>query len=151
MFHAPRTYNLEAVVGLLWTQPFLLLSIAAVTAPFWNKRRDPLLIWLTFSLLSTGILSFGGPLIVNGATMRYLLDIVPSLAILSAVGYWLVLEALADRPRVLHETRSMARIVVAAQCLLGFLLAFTGYYRHFQAFNPPLYHFLVSHFPVIPP
>jgi hypothetical protein len=151
MFHLSRAYNAEPIVGILWSQPFLLFGIAAVAAPILKKAHDPLLSWLTLCLLAVGILGFCGPISVNGATMRYLIDLVPSLTILAALGYWHVLEALAAQPRGLREVRSATRLVVTAQCILGFLLSFTGYYNHFTAYNAPLMHFLRGHLPWIPP
>jgi hypothetical protein len=150
-FHLPKTYNFEQTVGLLWSQPFLLLAIAGVAGPMWKKGQEPLKKWLALSALGAGLLGICGPLTVSGATMRYLLDCVPSLTVLAALGYWQMLEAAEARPRLGREIRAAARLAVAWQSMLGVLLGFTGYYGHFMNFNARLMHWLVSRLKLNPP
>jgi hypothetical protein len=109
----------EAVVGLVWIQPFL---IAGVLASFW-RRLPPgrSLAWLRAALLAGGIGGAAAPLMIGVTTLRYTLDFVPCLSIVAAMGYFHLLGQLAHRPVLAAEVRSAARILVGLQFIMAVL------------------------------
>jgi len=128
----------EPLAGLLWTQIFLIFAFFTFAAlrktP--NAQRQPqarsLLSWLTFTLLCGGLLGILPSLAMDGVAMRYLLDGLPCLSILAAVGYLRLLDKLHDHPRAARELQSAVRAVVAIQCVLGILLAVSRNPANFQ-------------------
>jgi hypothetical protein len=136
-FDLQRQFNFEAVVGLAWSQPFLIFAAAAVMMPIWKK--PPLQKWLMSSLFAGAFLGFTPPLTLGGVTMRYLVDFVPCCTVLAAVGYFQVAAKLSGRPRWRREVRSAARLVVFGQTVMGLLLGVTGYYAHFANYSGELY------------
>jgi hypothetical protein len=154
-----RRYRVEEVVGLAWSQPFLIFapltlvtmrsSRAAAPEPADDPERA-LRIWLISSLLIAAALAFA-PIMVFGAvtTMRYLMDAVPCATVLAAFGYWQATERLARRPRLLREMRTAVRLIVAAQCVAGILFAFYGMNGQFINNNYPLFNALHKFFPRI--
>lgn len=144
----PRPNHNEAIVGLIWSQPFLIFSLFAAR----GKRAsssDTKGAWLFWMLTCAVILAALPVLMVIGATMRYLMDITPCLTVLAAWGYWGLLERLAPGSRGRRELVAAARLAVAWQCVIGLLLAWTGYYGHFQNFNPALHAALRNFLPAI--
>jgi hypothetical protein len=137
----------EPLAGLLWTQFFLILAVLAFTASpnALDARRRPqdrfLLSWLTLTLLCGGFLGFLPSLAMDGVAMRYLLDGLPCLSILAAVGYLRFLESLHDRPRAAREIQAAARALVGIQCVLGILLAVSR--------SPAGFHHVARWFPVL--
>jgi hypothetical protein len=118
----------DPVVGLAWTQPFLAL---AVLAPLALRRARPgqsspdhsPASWLAASLSAAAIFALASPLAMNFTAMRYLLDAVPSLSLLAAVGYMAILDRFKSRQRLSRELTAAAWTIVAAQCVIGLLLA----------------------------
>jgi hypothetical protein len=141
----PAGYNFEPLVGLFWCQSLLLLAPVAVAA-FWRRKYAqvsraipdrPLLLWLTLSLALAAMLGFAPALTIAGATMRYLLDMVPCCTVLAALGYWWTLSRLSARRSQIFRAAAIA--VLAAECVMGLLLGMQGYYSNFDTFNPDLY------------
>ena len=117
--------------------PIILLSLLPVISLFRNTdrslMRQPILL-----LLLAGGLGFSPALFMIGTTERYLMDLWPSAAILSAVGVW--------QAAALARTRALRWVLgalIAWGMVLALLLGFTGYYEHFRNWNPPLHRMLV--------
>jgi hypothetical protein len=137
MFHLTPAFNFENVVGLAWSQPFLIFAAVAVILPIWKK--PPLHQWLILSLCAGAFLGFAPPLTLAGVTMRYLVDIVPCCTVLAAVGYFEAAAKLSGHGRWWREIRSVASLLVLGQCVMGLLLGVTGYYAHFANYSGPVY------------
>lgn len=141
----------ETVVGLVWSQPFLLFALPGLIF-LWRKRDDPnhaLQNWLALMLLSGALLGIAPALTIHGSTMRYLLDAVPCAVILGALGFWMTVEYLSLRKLVLREVMAVTRLFTLIAVMMGVLLSFYGYYSHFPMFNPGLYNALRSRLPVL--
>lgn len=136
----PSSGNLifEPLVGLAWSQPFLVFAAFSFLTPRKLSPQTPRA-WLILSLTAALALGMAPILAMNGSTMRYLMDFVPSLAILAALGYWHVLGQLDQRPRYARALELTCATLVIAQTVMAILLALTGYYAHFGNFNRPLY------------
>lgn len=120
----------EAIVGLLICAPLFLLAgipLVRVVRGHWRDGPIP-------HLLVAGVLAFAPILAAVGSTQRYLMDLWPCAAILSAIGLWTLLET---------RRHIFVRIAIAA-CLvwtisLGLLLSVSGPYDHLKTWNPTLY------------
>ena len=151
-FNLPASFGFESVVGIVWSQPLLLLAPLAAAAPWWKRLRPVAArlshrsraIWLTLSLTAAVVLGFFPALTIEGSTMRYLLDMIPACTVLAALGMWWIM-ALAGPARAKWIAAALA-IFAALQCVMGLLLGLSGYYQHFATFNPKLYHTMASWF-----
>jgi hypothetical protein len=147
-FPLPADYEvLEPVVGWALTIPLTwLIPFAFVLAPrpagFVGRRvRAYYFCLLAFSVLAsaTGAIA----LFIYGATMRYLNDVTSGLVLLALLG------ALALRyhrfglaaPRAVS---GLAGALGLATMIMGLLLGYQGYNRHFHAYNPKLDRKLVT-------
>jgi hypothetical protein len=134
----------DPIVGLAWTQPFLILGFLAIP---WRRSQNPgvpderPLKWLRAALLAGAALGFAPPLSMNFTSTRYLLDGLPCLSILAAIGFISLLRRFDHRPRLVAEIRAVVRTMVVLQCIVGVLLAI--------ARNPPLARSLLVHWPVL--
>ena len=81
--------------------------------------------------------------------MRYLIDTVPCLAVLSAFGYWATIDWLASRPKLAREAAAAACVFTIWAVPMGLLMGFYGYYAHFPMFNPELYNAIRDWMPTI--
>ncbi len=135
----------DPIAGLLWTQPFLVFAFFArsrtkssESAP--DFRRRHLLSWTVRSLFFAGVLGFLPSLMMQGVTMRYLVDGIPCFSLLAAIGYWQTLESFSARPRWASEVRMFVRVIVPLQCALGILLGVSR--------NLALFHTVSRWFPI---
>jgi hypothetical protein len=118
LFHLSQNYRVEPLVGIVWTQPLLVLALASLP---W-KPADPAADWLRWSLWTAALLGFAPVLLIRGATMRYLIDVIPSLTILAALGYWQLLDRFENRPGFARELQAVVRLIVVVECVMGLLI-----------------------------
>ena len=133
-FHLPASFGYEWMVGLVWSQPFVLVfaSLAAlalirkILAECKNAPNvpDSPLTWLTLTLFLAAILGFVPCLTVEGSTMRYLLDAIPCATILAALGFWSVLDRATPRRRWWIQYAACALVLL--QTSLAVVLSYTG-------------------------
>jgi len=153
---APEDYYTEQVTGLLYSVPAVLFSAVAVfnfKRGIWpqplespdvgqdTNGRSPgfLLSWLTLTLAGGALLLFL-PIVVHvSATMRHLADVVPTLGILSTIGFWLGYRSFSGRPGSRYGYLLFAWLVTLATAAMGLLLAVTGYAARFEKLNPVLF------------
>ena len=147
-FGIPHRFAYEPVVGLAWSQPFLIFALLAIFVRR-AATETALSTWLTLALVGGAVFGFAPAVSMDICTMRYLLDAVPCLTILAAIGYWRVLSRFSHDSRGPREIWSAARLAVGWQSFLGILLAVSGYYGQFSTFNPALLHALHSFFPKV--
>ena len=147
----PWQVRAETVTGIVWSQPFFIFIFPAL-AVLWSGSNDPnqkLKRWLALSLLVGGVLGFGPALTIHDSTMRYLIDAVPCLAVLSAFGYWALIDWLASKPKLAREAGAAACVFTIWAVPMGLLMGFYGYYAHFPMFNPELYNAIRDWMPTI--
>ena len=144
-----NNYTSADLVGLVWSQPFLLFALrnfkrksAAAEA-----KPDELKQWLTLSLGAAIPLALAPTLTIFMSTMRYLLDIVPCCTILAALGYWQVLDDLENKPRLARGVRRLVMVVVFVQCAIGLLLSVESAQHNFSGHNPELFLWIRSALP----
>jgi len=151
----PDGFRIEALVGLPWSQPFLICTIF-VGSRLWRRNKtaeaavDPpiedrhLLPWLIAGFAAAGLIGFAPALVFENVTMRYLLDGVPCFTILAAIGFWSLLGRLSTPPR--RTVLAIAGVAVSAQSILAILLALTGYNGNFAYYNPALFQSMKAFF-----
>jgi hypothetical protein len=139
--HMPHYYAFEPLVGLVWSQPFLLLAAWALKRPRPIVRQEPHSPehWITLSLGAAVVLGGFPALVIATSTMRYLLDAVPCCTILAVLGYWRILEHWDQRPILARGVRWIIAGLVLVQSVLGLLLAVSGYSDNFIVHNPELF------------
>jgi hypothetical protein len=118
MFHLGIKYRVEPVVGICWTQPLLILSLASLA---W-RPPDASGRWLRRVLWAAVIFGFLPPLMMDGGTMRYLMDMVPCCTILAAIGFWRLMELAENSPRVREYVELAVGLMVMVQSAVGLLL-----------------------------
>jgi hypothetical protein len=120
--HFRHRFNVEPLIGIAWSQPFLVFALAAFLPA---RNGDSRLEWLRICLTLAVVLGAAPALMIGYTTMRYLMDAIPCFTILAAIGYWQLAKRLENHPEIVREIRSAARLVVLAQCALGLLLTFS--------------------------
>lgn len=146
---------LEPAVGILVSNPVLLLALAAAaigSAGIWKSLpgaeghstikapADLPARRLAVFLAGTVTLAALPDLLQRYATMRYALDFSPLLGLLSFAGAGLLFQSksLTQGPR--RAVLSGVLLVLAFSSVgFGVLLGVQGYYRHFQTHNPALF------------
>ena len=162
---APAHFHAEPVTGLLLGAPVLLLAfIPLVGSMFrvWRKfettpeetevlsSSDPLrtsgvkpFVWL---LTGAALLETGPLLFFDTNSMRYIVDVTPTLVLLSGIGYCLYLQALSPSS---WKQRLFAISVVGLSVytmVIGFLLSVTGQSGRFETLNPELFELIARFF-----
>ena len=146
----PRFYMPGAMIGLIWIQPFLLLTTPGIllarplTAEAASDHR--LGRWVIAMLAAAASAGAIPILLFQSAQMRFFMDALPCLAVLAAIGYWSLLQSLHDKPRLERAARSAAALLIIAQSVLALFLAITGESDNFLSENPDLYHSLYRFF-----
>jgi hypothetical protein len=141
-FPLPSDYEvLEPVVGwalavpLAWLLPFAFAFAPRPWRPAGRRDRAYLFCLLAFVILSsaTGLIT----LLIYGATMRYLADVSSGIVLLGVLGAC----ALRFHRWGLASPRAVTGLVGAlssATIVIGLLLGYQGYNRHFHTYNPKL-------------
>jgi hypothetical protein len=159
---ASNLYYSEQVTGMLRGSPYLFLALipvlliwCAIRKAVKQKRgiRDLAIEFLSDgSLADALLLTIGATLLFMPillfivCTMRYLADVVPALAILSSLGFWMGYRSL-EKHRVLQKAFSLLAIGLATYTVLvGMLLAITGYSARFEHLNLDLFEKLTRMF-----
>jgi hypothetical protein len=152
--NAAPGYHSEQITGILLTTPFVLLSfipIAVWLRNAWKNiggsrktRVEPLLIsladwkWIYTLMLGSAVLLMSPLLILNYASMRYMLDFNIVLVLSSGVALGGMIAASRT-----NFTHSMVLIFGILTCIcsvvVSLLLAITGYNSHFEHLNPQLF------------
>lgn len=133
--------NVEPVAGILVSAPFYLFALAPMFFVFrrsfdvrlgkarrGQSEREVFLNWTNILFSGVALLCLVPLIIVLGASMRYMLDFLPSTLLVAMLGFWQVLKQVQGQPR------ARAALVVAAgsafiyTIAIGLLLGTTGYY-----------------------
>jgi hypothetical protein len=145
----PKIYFSEAVTGLIYTFPFMVLAVIAVApsglirqaatvrASELRSGTQPLS-RLRMNLVGVFVVQLLSLLLFFFATERYLAEAVPSLALLALIGFW-------RGYAFLTGTRQWRSLFCAAAIVTGLitivtssLLAVSSYQERFAAVNPAL-------------
>jgi hypothetical protein len=90
--------------------------------------------------ISLSALFIFAPLLVfHAASMRYLMDFVPSLMLLSIVSYWTILDQLIHRRILFIMLFVVISILSLYGGITGLLLAMTGHSARLESLNPEVF------------
>jgi len=148
----PKIYNSEIITGLLYSAPFVVYALRPVIGLLYRPKQQPkgsfgqsdqqLFNWLIATLLGCFIIGFLSFLAFFWAALRYFEDFLPSLIILSIIGFWQGCRYYSTRPghRTLYLVVGIGLIAISiiASTLIG--LSFGS--PRFEEFNSHLWNFL---------
>ncbi len=125
-------YFAEEITGILIASPFLVFVFFAAA----SKQKN--IGWITASLTGASLLLFITLLIFFYLTMRYLLDLLPALSLLTCIGFWQGLQ--------LYQTRRTARILYtmtgtglwAYTVFISFIICYSSNTHRIKIYNPEL-------------
>ncbi len=152
-FQPPPLYYAGRVVGLVFSVPFLIVALTHFVQGREGKAREqvaPRILSLRTLvdklLLTSFITGFALLLMFFVGSMRYLMDIISPLTLLSITAFWKGLEPASQSERVLKNPLAIISIfLVLLSISIGFLLAFSVETNRFQVLNPGLFN-RISHF-----
>jgi len=153
---APPHYSPEQVSGLIPTLPFSFCAFIPLVYLFlagWRRFGSKsgsrhaegsgfgleYKEWTFLTLGGASFLAFLPILFYISNNMRYLIDGVPMLVLLSILGFWQGAEALARRPALRGMFVLLVILLVAYSVLVSLLLAITGNEARFEHLNPVLF------------
>lgn len=134
----PKFYAAQAITGVLWAAPFTIFAIVPVvqllqrlfkgnkSTPGQNSQTFPFH-WITISLLGSFLLSFGCLLVFFWAAMRYQEDFMPTLTLLSIIGFWQGYQGLSQNSLKGKMYTILGLVVAGLSILIGTFLALSVY------------------------
>ncbi len=132
--HYPDFYLLlaEAITGIFTASPFMAFAFLA-----W-LNKDKTFRWVLLSLTGSAFMVFLMLQFFFFTTMRYLLDLTPTLSILAVTGFWQGLEQFKKHPaaRWVFSTFSLALLLFTIS--MAFMLPIIGHLEAYRVFNPAL-------------
>jgi len=152
----PEIYYSQEITGLLFSAPFSLFAIIPlIRLPDGSKRQpmgsmgaaDPFLFkWLTAGLLGSFLCEFALLLVYFWAATRFFADFMPSLLLLSLMGFWQGYRAYAARPagRAFYLLTGLG--LIGASIIVSNLLALSISSAQFRQLNPVLWRALLNLF-----
>jgi len=152
-------YYSEPVAGIFSAIPFFWLIALPVLRPLragwdWAHERisapavpaQPLIKWVWWLTGGAALISLGFLSLFISSIMRYLVDVVPLLMILSALSLWWGLDCL-------HRHPGLQRLLLAAMVILALVSVWIGLFASFQvpgqrfeSNNPDLYRMIARYF-----
>jgi hypothetical protein len=131
----PGIYGAQQITGLLCGFPFVLFAIGPVlvlfSSPFRKRHADnfgndterKFLNWITISLSGSFLIAFGILLAYFWVAMRFLEDFMPSLVVLSVIGFWQGYQFLSQKPAGRRLYTVFGVTLASASILISTLLA----------------------------
>ena len=152
---AGSSYATEQVTGILISSPVVLFGVVPVILwlfKIWNnidiekQSRSPVnpfqdrTVSYIYCLLFLSVVLILFPLLIFHAnSMRYMMDFMPTLMILSVVSYWSLLGRITRRRHLLVTMSVLIAGLSIYGGVVGFLLGITGQSARFEAINPDLF------------
>jgi hypothetical protein len=159
LFSLTRRFRIEEIVGMAWTQSFLIFAPLVLLTRRPQTSAPAAIIsgsdarqwkWLTSCLAACTLMAFLPILFFGVVAMRYIMDAVPCATLMAAIGYWQIVERLEDRRSLRRALSAISLLTIAVESLFAILLATTGVDQQFLNHNLRLYHALLNFFPRIP-
>jgi len=153
----PKVYFSEPITGLLYSAPFTLFAIIPIIGLFansklattnsMNKDLPVLFKWLMASLAGSFLFVFIFELIYFWVAMRFLLDFLPALVLLSIIGFWQGFRYFSSRPvgRALYLAFGIG--LIAVSIIASPLLSISVNPSFFHDANPQLWRMLINFSP----
>ncbi len=121
---APSIYGSQLITGLLYAAPFVIFF----TALFFKRQSEApnaqrLFNWIIATLAGSALAAFSFLLIFFWAAMRYMADFMPSLMLLSVIGFWHGYSLLLQKPLALKLYTALAVTLASVSIVVSLLLA----------------------------
>jgi len=151
-------YYAEPLAGLLLVVPLLGFTAILLLRLFWllingdvsfrNIRysENELLIWFGASLLGYVMIQTAVLLVFVSTSMRYLVDITPTLIVLSSMFVGLYIRSFEEDGNWVKAILFLWLLTAILTVLTGLLIGLTGGQNNFLNKNPQLYHQLLEWF-----
>jgi hypothetical protein len=157
----PPLYYSEAVTGVLYAFPFSLFAVVglglslqalcsgmprAESPPDGPARKPGPTVAAKVSLLlfGGGAAAFAPTLLFAFATARYLADLTPVLAVLSALGAWFLLSDRTEKGATTWWVNLLVWVLGFLSIAISLVLAFQGYALRFERLNPEVYELITD-------
>lgn len=143
----PTLYTSQTITGLLCFVPFVVFALIPSARLFQNLFRKRhaqfsanesdhrLLNWITVSLSGAFLAAFGVLMVFFWAAMRYIEDFMPSLIVLSAIGFWQGYQALPRNSSGHRAYVVFGTILAVASISISLLLAISVNDARFLLFH----------------
>jgi hypothetical protein len=130
----PFGYQLfaEPITGILIGSPFMIFAFFAGL----NKNKDSR--WIVIALAGSALLSFFTQQVFFFASMRYLLDLIPTLSLLAAIGFWQGLNLLQNRAIARFSFTTFGLLLAAYGFVISFTISLSAHFEQLRGFNPDL-------------
>jgi len=131
----PKFYSsqlAEFITGIFIGSPFVILAFMAG----FRRKKDTQ--WIFISLAGSTLLIFLAMQFFFFTTMRYLLDLIPMLALLSVFGFWQGLYLLQARRVARFSLTTLGIGLCIYTFVVSFLLTISAHWKEFRALNPVL-------------
>ena len=122
----------ETITGIFSASPFMIFIFLA----WLNKDKN--FRWILLSLTGSAFFVFLMLQVFFFTTMRYLLDLVPSLSFLAVIGFWQALIQLKNHPVARGIFSFVALALLTYTLALGLILPISGHLESYRVFNPVL-------------
>jgi hypothetical protein len=136
----PQLYTSQAITGFLCAVPFTVFAgipIVTTVKQFFRKNQAPdskapptALPWITLSLIGSFALPLLSLLVFFWAAMRYTEDFMPSLLLLSIIGFWQGYQMLNPNPKKCTIYVTLAALLAVLSMSIAILLALSIYYTN---------------------
>ena len=153
--HLPAIYHEGALTGILFSTPFALFAaIPVLLFPLGKKGTKDrvgsdygawLFNWLIISLLGSFLFGFA-PIVIFFVETRYIADFMPSLVLLSIMGFFQGYSLLTHKPGIAKIYSAIGIILIVISIIVSIVLALSAHAEQFQQFNPILWNHLISLF-----
>ena len=154
----PPIYHEGELTGILFSTPFALF--AAIPLLFFPLRKKGtidqvgsdydhgacLFNWLIISLLGSFLFGFAPIVIFFFVETRYIADFMPSLVLLSIMGFFQGYSLLTYKPVITKIYSAVGIILIVISTIISILLALSAHAEQFQQFNPILWNRLIGLF-----
>ena len=152
----PNIYYNNVLTGLLFSTPFVLFAGFCITVFVPKKinqmssagRDDDLSLFkgLMIGLLGSFVFGFAPLVSFFWVAAHYQIDYVPSIVILSIIGFWQGYGFLIHKPTIRKLYVAAGMILMVTSIVISILLVLSAHTAQFQKFNPVLWNDLVRLF-----
>jgi hypothetical protein len=152
-FVPPQIYYTGRLTGLVFSTPFLIIVLSYFIQGKKKEQDDKtalgipsLRTFVNYILLSSFISGFLLLLLFFVGSMRYLMDVISPLTLLTIIIFWRGLDNdFQTKPLLKKAFPAISVSLITISILIGILLAFSAETDRFQVLNPSLFN-TISHF-----
>jgi len=150
----PPVYHEDVIAGILLSTPFILFAGIPVLFILTKTRGRGSQVgseddassfkWLIASLTGSFLFGFAPIAVFFFVAIRYMIDSMPSLLLLSMMGFWQGINFLSHRRAIRKIYVAAGITLMVASIIIGILCALSANAAQFQHFNPALWNQLTG-------